>query len=179
MYRTIRSLYSSTLCSVKLREDLFTNWFNVESGVKQGDNLSPTLFSLYINELVKEINNLNLGVKVGQLKVCVLLYADAMVYISDSPEALQCMLDKMYEWCMKWRLKVNITKSQVVHFRKPRQKCTEFNFQYGGIKMDIVNEYKYLGVTLDEHMKFSQCSKLLADSGGRALSAIISKFKCY
>ncbi len=43
--------------------------------------------------------------------------------------------------------------------------------------LDIVKEYKYLGVIFDEHLNFEECSKTLADSGGRALSAIISKFK--
>ena len=56
-------------------------------------------------------------------------------------------------------------------------KRSEFTFKYGPINLKIVPEYKYLGVIVDEHLTFSQCSKTLADSAGRALSAIISKFK--
>ena len=48
---------------------------------------------------------------------------------------------------------------------------------YGEQALDIVNEYKYLGGILDEHLKFTQCSKTLAESGGRVLSAITSKLK--
>ena len=48
---------------------------------------------------------------------------------------------------------------------------------FGGKELDIVSEYKYLGVIVDEHLSFAQCSKTLSESGGRALSAIISKLK--
>ena len=179
MYKAIVSLYSGTQCCMKLRNDLFTDWFNVQLGVKQGDNLSPTLFSLYINELVKEINNLNIDVNVGNRAVSMLLYADDMVLISNIEENLQIMLDTMYDWCSKWRLSVNRTKSQIIHFRRSKQKVTNFVFKYGGQNLEIVKEYKYLGVIFDEHLKFTQCSKTLAESGGRALGAVRSKFKQY
>ena len=45
------------------------------------------------------------------------------------------------------------------------------------MNLTIVSEYKYLGVILDDHLKYTVCSKTLADSGGRALSAVVSKFK--
>ena len=56
MYKAVRALYSNTQRCVKLNSDLYTDWFDVSFGVKQSDNLSPTLFSLYINELAKEVN---------------------------------------------------------------------------------------------------------------------------
>lgn len=177
MYRAVRSLYADTQCCVKLNENVFTNWFDVTSGVKQGDNLSPTLFSLYINELCKEINSLKKGVKVGHLDVSMLLYADDMVLIAESEGNLQEMLNSMYNWCRKWRLVVNESKTNIVHFRKSRKRCTEFIFKYGDNVINVVKEYKYLGVILDEHLNYKKCSSTLAESGGRALSAIISKFK--
>ena len=39
---------------------IFTDWFNVSSGVRQGDNLSPILFNLYINELAIELKIIEL-----------------------------------------------------------------------------------------------------------------------
>ena len=45
------------------------------------------------------------------------------------------------------------------------------------IKLEKVNEYKYLGITLDYCLSLDKCFKCLADSGVRALGAIINKFK--
>ncbi|CAC5371409.1 Ryncolin-2,Fibrinogen C domain-containing protein 1-A,Ryncolin-1,Ryncolin-3,Fibrinogen C domain-containing protein 1-B,Fibrinogen C domain-containing protein 1 [Mytilus coruscus] len=42
--------------------DTLTDWFSCNSGVRQGDNLSPTLFSIFINDLVQEVKDLNFGV---------------------------------------------------------------------------------------------------------------------
>ena len=120
---------------------------------------------------------MNLGVKFGHVKLSILLYADDMVLVANNEKDLQSMLDKMHEWCCKWRLKVNQEKSNIVHFRNSRKPLTNFQFKYGEHILDTVSEYKYLGVLLDEHLKFNSCSKTLADSGGRALSAVISKFK--
>ena len=40
-----------------------------------------------------------------------------------------------------------------------------------------MDSYKYLGCYLDEHLNFHKCSQILADSGGRALGGIITKFR--
>ena len=66
-----------------------------------------------------------------------------------------------------------------MHFRRSRQKVTDVKFIYGNTNLNIVSEYKYLGVILDENITFTKCSKTLAKSWGRALSSIISKFKTF
>ena len=76
-------IYSKTLSCIRLNS-LLTDWFETESGVKQGDNLSPTLFSIYIDDLAKEIKDLNLGLKVGDEIISILLYTDDMVLVSDN-----------------------------------------------------------------------------------------------
>ena len=53
MYNAVKSILSNTKSCVQLENDVSTNWFDNVCGVRQGDSLSPTLFSLYINDLVK------------------------------------------------------------------------------------------------------------------------------
>ena len=90
-----------------------------------------------------------------------------MVLISEREDELQLMLNKMNEWCNKWRIKVNNSKSKIVHFRYHKQRQTNSHFIYGGETLEIVKEYKYLGIIIDEYLNFNTCSKSLADSGGR------------
>ena len=141
-------MYTDTSSCIKLNDRL-SDWFHVESGVKQGDNLSPTLFSLYINDLALYINSLNKGVRIGQRPLSTLLYADDMVFISGSENGLQSMLNAMYEWSLKWRLKLNINKSKIMHFRPKRRICTLCKFTFGREVIEKVDYYKYLGVFLD------------------------------
>ena len=58
VFKTIRNMYSNTLSAVILGSYI-TDWFDTDNGVRQGDTLSPTLFAIYINDLVTELNNLN------------------------------------------------------------------------------------------------------------------------
>ena len=171
-------MYTKTMSCIKINNFL-TKWFEVNNGVRQGDPLSPTLFAIYINNLAKEIINLNLGININNYKLSILLYADDMVLIANTETDLQKMLTTMYDWCMKWRLNINVAKSNVIHFRKKRIKETDFNFTFGPNNITSTCKYKYLGVILDEHLTFQYCIKTLNDSSGWALSGIISKFKCY
>ena len=44
-------------------------------------------------------------------------------------------------------------------------------------EITVVPNYEYLGVIMDEFLKFDVCTKTLASAGGRALGSIISKFR--
>ena len=57
--RSIYNLYDTTVSCVRINDHM-TEWFNVESGVKQGDTLSTSLFSL-----VKDIKVTGLGITIN------------------------------------------------------------------------------------------------------------------
>ena len=171
-------MYKDTLSAVKLNQYI-TNWFITELGVQQGDNLFPTLFAVYLNDLAINLNNMNLGITIDGLHICILLYADDVVIISENESNLQKMLTYVQEWCSKWEMKVNVAKTKIVHFRKTRKKKTNFIFSIGNDRLDIVSSYRYLGVIFGENLMFQQCSENLYASTGQALSSIISKFKTF
>ena len=84
------------------------------NGVKQGCKISPTLFSIYINDLAEEIKRLNCGVNLDDTIVSVFLYADDIVLIAPTAENLQRMLDALNSWCRKWKITVNQEKTKVI-----------------------------------------------------------------
>ncbi len=58
--------------------------FDVTVGVRQGDVLSPTLFSLYVNDLAEEINSSKCGVQLGDDTVGILMYADDVCLLAEN-----------------------------------------------------------------------------------------------
>ena len=176
IYYAIQELYKETVSCVQL-SNMNTEWFQTLYGVRQGDNLSPTLFNIYINDLAEELKSMNFGIKMGDFHICILLYADDIVLVSEHEQNLQRMLSHVHKWCCKWQMKVNIEKTKIVHFRNKRRRKTKFEFKIDNCTLDIDNSYRYLGVIFDEHLDFDKCAKTLSDAAGRALGSIITKFK--
>ena len=75
-----------------------------------------------------------------------LLYADDIVIFADSADDLQNSLDILYDYCQKWRLKINIEKSKVMIFRKGGRLERNTLFKYGDTELEIVSKYTYLGI---------------------------------
>lgn len=72
---TLPTIYKTSVACVKVNED-YTAWFPTPPGVRQGDSLSPTLFAIFLNDLVKEIKELGVWIACEQVKLSTLLYAD-------------------------------------------------------------------------------------------------------
>ena len=174
VYRAISSLHKNPKSRVILN-NYTTEWFNCPVGVKQGDIMSPTLFAIFIDDLVTELKESGCGIKIDDTLLCCLLYADDLVLIAESEGDLQVLLDVVNKWCAKWRLEVNLSKTKVMHVRKANCKRSEFKFKFEGKQVDYAEKYKYLGISINEHLKFEQSVQDLCDSASRALSSIIAK----
>ena len=136
IFETITSLYKGTVSTVKIN-DYITEYFDVY-GVKQGDNLSPTLF---INNLASQIKELHCGYKIGIKPVSILLYADDIVLLLDSEKGLQSMLTNLNKWCMQWCLDINVLKSNIIHFRPNKVLISQFQFMCGTRAIKTIDRY--------------------------------------
>jgi len=81
-----------------------------------GENLSPILFSLFLNDLESYFssnNNLNgtsFQTAENERMIEFLLYADDTVLLSESQNDLQNLLNEYEKYCDKWKLTVNLSK---------------------------------------------------------------------
>ena len=158
-----------------------TDFFDVKCGLKQGCLLSPLLFNLYIDDLICDMNLLNIGIKIDE-KICILLYAADVILIADTEEDLQTLLKCLHDWSERNGLKINKDKSKIVHFRRPsvtRSRRSVSNFSCGDSNLELTQQYKYLGLILQEHLDYSVTAKAVAQSASRALGLLIAKAKAY
>ncbi len=155
IYNAIESMYVNTSSAIKINNKQSVVY--ITSGMRQGDVLSTTLFNIYINDLAKEIKYLNIGISIGELKVSILLYADDLVLLAESEKDLQRVLDKLNKWCLKWKMQVNQSKSNVVHFRKKVQPRTNVSYTLGNVDLKLVDRYRYLGIVFNEYLDFNVC----------------------
>ncbi|CAG7733392.1 unnamed protein product [Allacma fusca] len=128
------------------------------NGVLQGETLSPTLFTLYLDEITMLLKNSNeKGAKLFATEIPILLYADDIVLMADSPQDLQTQIKIWIKFFKNNCLAVNMDKTKVVVFGRGRHLC-KHDFYYDGTKIEIVNNYRYLGVEFHRkgHFKLHQ-----------------------
>lgn len=178
MYNSIKNIYASSVSSVRINNKM-TSWFDCRTGVKQGCTLSTTLFSIFANDVAAEINDLDIGIPIGDTKLSLLMYADDIVLMADSEEKLQTMLDTIHNWCKRWRVLINTDKSKCMHFRKGRTERSNFKFMIGNNELETVSLYKYLGIIFHEKSDFSHSCEALSKGAGRALGSLINKIHGY
>ena len=123
-FRVIHNMYMGIKSSISLNGENST-FFACDCGVRQGENLSPILFSLYLNDLEAYLIHKNLsGVTVDindanvmiYMKLFTLLYADDTVLMAENPADLRNCLDSFASYCSQWKLNVNIGKTKIVIF---------------------------------------------------------------
>ena len=84
-------MYSCSVLRVNMDTNL-SNCFKFEIGVKQLDNLSPTLFSIFINDSVNIFDESCHPVYLGSESINCILYADDLVLMSTKADGLQNFL---------------------------------------------------------------------------------------
>ena len=123
-FRVIYNMYSNIKSCVSVNNEK-SSFFVSKCGVRQGENLSPLLFAIYLNDLENYLDqNREGGVSIECItedivvfmKIGLLLYADDTLLIADNERDLQISLDVFTDYCKTWKLKINDSKSKVVIF---------------------------------------------------------------
>ena len=117
LWRVTRNIYNVNQSCVYL-DGIKSEYFGIAQGVAQGCVLSPTLFLIFVDGLMKEIESKVSSLSSLQLNG--LLFADDFVGLSDSKEGLQDMLNVVHAYSKKWRFEANVTKCAVVVLRNER-----------------------------------------------------------
>jgi hypothetical protein len=156
-----------------------SDFFDCKNGVRQGENLSPFLFSMYLNDLEQFLNDRNVNGLTSitedfeieldvYLKLFVLLYADDTVIMSESKEDMQNQLNVFNDFCKKWKLKVNAEKSKVLVLSNGRLPAN-LKFTYNNKDLEIVPNFSYLGITFSKSGSFNAAKKDLVNKGTKAM----------
>ena len=191
--RIIINIYERSKSCVKVDNNC-SDYFQCFKGVRQGENLSPLLFAVYLNDLsdclrscteVSGLSSLKQEAKnIGwdereqetMFKMFLLLYADDTAVCAESEKQLQGALDAMSVYCRKWDLKLNVDKTKIIVFSRGKIRKIP-NFKYRGRQVEVVYEYNYLGICMNYNNKFSVAQKQLYNKAARAMFSLITKCK--
>ena len=116
MLLIVQNMYSKMKTKVRSAGE-YTNSFPHEKTLRQGECLSPSLFSMYLNDIVEHMEMVeSMGVLLENTKITMMNYADDLVVFTKSGESLQLGLNALHQFCKINKLTVNCDKSKVMHF---------------------------------------------------------------
>ena len=90
------------------------SWFRVKKGVRQGCVISPCLFNILAEMVMRRVlENWNGGFKIGGITINNLRYADDIVLIAETAEELQELVDRLVKEGTNYNLLLNVAKTKV------------------------------------------------------------------
>jgi hypothetical protein len=143
--------------------------FSCGIGVKQGCPLSLLLFGLYLDGLEKHLDALDgdSPLQLANIVVKLLLYADDLALMSETPQGLQQQIHVMSEFCVERQLVINVSKTKVVVFEKHRNATPKFT--YRGTTIERVQSFKYSGLEFHSTRGMAIAIAKLTVAGKKAL----------
>ncbi len=152
----LKSLYKNTITRVQYG-NITSDTIHVESGVRQGCPLSPTLFNLFIAGLVRELEGSGRGVTLGEVIIPALFFADDMVLLAQSESELETLLQLVGNFATDNGLAFNGPKSSILvsTTRERRRKVWTLHnapiFESDQAEVNESDDYKYLGLLTSSH----------------------------
>ena len=166
-FASIKSMYDSLLSCVRTNGE-HSDFFDCPVGVRQGCVLSPTIFSLFINQLanyITETGRHGIQLLSGLVELFILLFADDVALLATTPYGLQNQLNSLKACCDRLHMEVNRDKTKVMVFRKGGYLSKHEKWYYDGIEMEVVNKYHYLGFAFMTTLSVKQGTEHLVAKG--------------
>ena len=129
-----------------------SDFSNVSYGVPQGSILGPLLFTLYIDDMVQQVEHCDIH-----------LYADdTILYYSDNDvncidDFLNADLKRIHDWMCLNKLSLNVDKTEsiLIGTRSMLSKRKSLNVHISGNRIQSKETVKYLGVLIDQELKWN------------------------
>ena len=139
---------------------------NIHKGVPQGSKLGPLLFILYINDFIYSSDRFEF-----------LMYADDTTLFSTydkfediddkTIETIQTNINKELFLIVSWlhcnKLLINTTKTKMTIFHTPHREVIYQKIKINNTSVEIVGEFKFLGIFIDKHLKWSTHIEFIAN----------------
>ncbi|CAF0727404.1 unnamed protein product [Brachionus calyciflorus] len=135
------NLVRKSIERIKINGQTSDNVF-ISEGVKQGGILAPYLFNFFINDLIKNCTEKNIGAKINNIQIPIIAYCDDIILIAPSFSHCQILISECEDFANNWKLEFNASKSVAFTF------FNDSKFILNGKIVPNVSGFIYLGLPI-------------------------------
>ena len=168
----LRNLYAGQEATVRTGHGT-TDWFQIGKGVCQGCILSPCLFNLYAEYIMRNatLEETQAGIKIAGRNINNLRYAGDTTLMSENEEELKSLLMKVKEESEKVGLKLNIQKTRII------ASGPITSWEIDGETVETVSDFIFLGSKINADGDCSHEIKRRLLLGRKVMTNLDSIFK--
>lgn len=146
----IQNIYVDNYAKVKI-DGKIEGMIPVQQGIRQGDSLSPLLFNIVMNEIIKDVRGMR-GYSMGDNDVNIVCYADDVALVAEDEDSLQRLLYRFSLACTKFDLKISTKKTKSLTISKEPLRC---KLQLYDQIIEQVLSFTYLGIQITSYQDLS------------------------
>ena len=152
----LRSWYEGISSCVRLEES-DGEWFPVRTGLRQGCPMSPSLFNVYMDAMMRKVTEGEVGgVMVGSERVVDLDFADDVALLADTWVVMVGMVMRMEEVTQRFGINISAKKSEILYIGRGEGDVRMEDMELREQRMKQVEEFVYLGSVFTSDGKFLQ-----------------------
>lgn len=142
--KIIKELNTGNTAVIKTNNTL-SKTIPVLSGIRQGDSLSPILFNVIMDEIIKDVKTAGRGYRLGNKEIKIVCYADDAVIISEDEDNLQRLLYRFEKAAARFNMVISSEKTQSLTISKEPRRCKLAIYDRS---VEQVMSFKYLGANI-------------------------------
>ena len=184
-WQLIDRLYSQLSETVQWKGNL-SEPFSITKGVRQGAILSTSLYKMYINDLLIDLEKASTGMHIGSIYIGTPTCADDQLLIANNAQDMQAMLNAVHEYSNEHLYKIHPSKSSITNMAKAQNEALTYHL--GDDIIPEASSFIHLGLEWranktgpDIHGKIAQARKAsyaligAGMHGGNGLSPAVSR----
>ena len=175
--RLIMNMYISHRMQVRFGTAMSSH-FSISNSIKKRGVIFPILFTIYIDNLIIQLRNLNIGCKIGNSDLGVFGYVDDLTFLCPSLAGLKQMLNVCENYAKEYNILFNASKSKLMHFGKNYFDAQHVLHMSNGSKIDYVEQCVHLGTTLYSDISIRNMNNAVNDLFMRTSNLMADFFKC-
>ena len=159
LLKGIKYFYRNSRACVRVNRNV-SDYFNVDVGLRQGCVMSPWLFNVFMDSVIRRMDRVGKGAEVREQggdnwDVSLLLFADDTVLVSDTGEGLEGLVTDFERICTERGLKINPKKSKVMWLKNERREDIDELMEWPGVQLEgqwleRVHNFRYLGMDIGD-----------------------------